>query len=159
MNRFVITAERMDRSIAAILHHSILAWRLLHHAPDDPQAPVFDDDDSGCDDAPDGAAARPQAKARAKGKIRVKAAKAVKAVKAAKAAKAKGKSCGKEAKDKAKAKGKAAAEAKAKALIIKDGTKIATSKSNGKEQKRDGLGKFTRGDKGDGKGDEGASKS
>ena len=88
MNRFVITAERMDRSIAAILHHSILAWRLLHHAPDDPQAPVFDDDDSG-------AAARPQAKARAKGKVRVKAAKAVKAVKAAKAGKAKGKSCGK----------------------------------------------------------------
>ena len=141
MNRFEIQAERMDRSIAAILHHSILAWRLLHHAPDDPQAPVFDDDDSGCDDAPDGAAARPQAKARAKGK-----AKAAKAVKAAKAAKAKGKSCGKEAKDKAKAKGKAAAEAKAKALIIKGGTKIATSKSNGNEQKRDGLGKFTSGD-------------
>ena len=82
MNRFEIQAERMDRSIAAILHHSILAWRLLHHAPDDPQAPVFDDDDSGCDDAPDGAAARPQDKARAKGQVRVKAAKAVKAVKA-----------------------------------------------------------------------------
>ena len=125
MNRFEITAERMDRSIAAILHHSILAWRLLHHAPDDPQAPVFDDDDSGCDDTPDGAAARPQAKARAKGK-----AKAAKAVKAAKAAKAKGKSCGKEAKDKAKAKGKAAAEAKATALIIKGGSRLSSSASS-----------------------------